>query len=89
MAFYAVKALGSMRGHKFEGWVHPETWDLIRSVEAPEEISLSAAEKLKGAMRNWAKSLNGISLEFFLVPLGVPQPRRLAMVRPSGRRRAA
>lgn len=87
---YAIKAVGSKKGRRFEGWARfgksPKPYDVVRSQHDANVFSLDDAQAFKASVAKWAKSLKGITLKFFLIPLTDPNPLQLAIARPTARR---
>lgn len=89
---YVIKAVGSKKGRRFEGWARfgksPKPYDVVRAQHEANVFSLSTAQEVKASFVKWAKSLKGITLEFFLIPLidTDPDPLQLALARPTARR---
>jgi hypothetical protein len=70
---YAIKAVGSKNGRRFEGWAglgkSPKLYDVVTSPEAARVLPLIDAQEFISSLRKWSKTLKKTTLRFYLIPL--------------------
>lgn len=89
---YGVKAVGSMDGDQFYGWVKvgetPKTFEFFPGATPPALLSIDSAQKLKEDVASWLKSLKGATLVLQVVPIPSSEPAsrpQQRQVTPTGR----